>query len=104
MKTNDTESMLAASGDRPSRPRLTLPVRMVQMVKRMSRVVAYLGVLSAVVLFFYARTLRGQISEKTLVLERELSGFKDLLSGVHRIRLNEKSLFVASALSEQSMT
>jgi len=81
-----------------------LPVRMVRSLGRMARVLAYLSVLAAVLIFFYARSVRGQIAEKTLALGRDLAGFKDLFRGVHRVRLNGESLYVASSLSDQSMS
>jgi hypothetical protein len=95
--------MLDASISR-SRSRPALPVRMVRMLGRMTRVLAYFSVLSAGLVFLYARSVRGQIAEKTLALGRDLAGFKDLLRGVHRVRLNGEAIYVASALSDQSMT
>jgi hypothetical protein len=94
-----------APDNRPpeARPR-SLPVRMMRMLGGMLRAAAYLGTLGLVILFFYARTVRGQIAEKTLALGRDLSSFQDLLHGVHRVRLNGEPLYVASALSDQSMT
>jgi hypothetical protein len=70
---------------------------------RSLRVATYLGVLAVVLLFFLARSVRAQMGEKSLALGQELAQFRDVLHGVHRVSLNGETLYVASAVSEQTM-
>jgi hypothetical protein len=70
---------------------------------RSLRVATYVGVLAVVVLFFVARSVRAQLGERSLALGHELAQFRDVLHGVHRVTLNGETLYVASAVSEQTM-
>jgi hypothetical protein len=70
---------------------------------RSLRVATYVAVVGAVLLFFAARSVRAQMGEKSLALGHELAQFRDVLHGVHRVSLNGETLYVASAVSEQTM-
>lgn len=67
------------------------------------RTAVYAAVLTAVVTFAWARSVRGAIGEQTLQLGHELAKFGDLLEGTHQVMLNGEALYVASAVTEQSM-
>lgn len=67
------------------------------------RVTAYAGVLATVLAFAWARSVQAAIGEKTLQLGHELAKFGDLLDGTHRVLLNGEAVYVASAVTEQTM-
>jgi hypothetical protein len=77
--------------------------RVAGVVAGLARASAYLAVVAALVAFFAARALHARIGEQTLAAGRELAQFKDLLQGIHRVVLNGESVYVAGAVTQQTM-
>ncbi|MBI5537774.1 MAG: hypothetical protein HY898_33930 [Deltaproteobacteria bacterium] len=67
------------------------------------RVMAYAFVVCLVMSALAARSAWGDLKESALVLGRELVTFGDLLGKSHRLRLNGEPVFVASAMTDQTV-
>lgn len=68
------------------------------------RVAIYIVVVSLVIGALAARSAWGDLKESTLVLGRELSQFGDVLGKSNRVRINGETVYVSSALTDQSVT
>lgn len=67
------------------------------------RVLVYAMVVCLGLSALAARSAWGNLKESALVLGRELTQFGDLLGQSHRLRLNGEPVFVASALTDQTV-
>jgi len=96
--------MATSTPDRPSRAarlrRWWRGVRLIGLV----RVTTYVIVVSLAVGALAARSAWGDLKESSLLLGRELSQFADVLDRSNRVRINGETVFVSSALSDQSVT
>jgi hypothetical protein len=81
----------------------SLPLRGVRFATGMARLFLYVVVVGAVLALVLARSVSAQVGEQGLVLGRELAQFQDLLGGAHRVLLNGQPIYVASAVSDESM-
>jgi hypothetical protein len=79
-------------------------VRFVRVLGRLCRVAVYGVFVTAVLAFAVSRGVSADIGERGMAVGRELAQFKDLLGGLHHVTLNGESLYVASALSGESMS
>jgi hypothetical protein len=66
---------------------------------RASAFCAFVFALSA---FVVARTVYGQVGESALSFGRDLVPFADLLAGAHTVRINGETMYLASAVSDES--
>jgi hypothetical protein len=67
------------------------------------RVMTYASVVCLGISAFAARSAWGDLKESSLVIGRELVQFGDLLGKSHRLRLNGEPVFVASAMTDQTV-
>ena len=67
------------------------------------RVMAYASVVCLGISAVAARSAWGDFKESSLVIGRELSQFGDLLGKSQRLRLNGEPVFVASAMTDQTV-
>lgn len=67
------------------------------------RVMVYASAVCLAISALAARSAYGDLKESSLVIGRELSQFGDLLGKSQRLRLNGEQVFVASALTDQTV-
>lgn len=80
-----------------------LPLRAVRVAGRLGRACLYLTVVGTVLALVLGRTVSAQVGERGIVLGRELAQFQDLLGGAHRVLLNGQPIYVASAVTDETM-
>ena len=66
------------------------------------RAAAFCAFVFAVSSLVAARAVYGQVGESALSLGRDLVPFADLLYGTHTVRINGETMYLASAVSEES--
>ena len=66
------------------------------------RAAAFCGVVFAGSSFVAARMVYGEVGEKVLSFGRDLVPFADLLYGTHTVHINGETMYLASAVSEES--
>jgi hypothetical protein len=80
-----------------------LPLRIARVALGLGRLCLYLTIVGGVLAFVLARTVSAQVGERSIVLGRELAQFQDLLGGAHRVLLNGQPIYIASAVSDETM-
>jgi len=68
------------------------------------RVAIYIVVVTLVMGALAGRSAWGDLKETSLVLGRELAQFGDVLGKSNRVRINGETMYVSSALTDQSVT
>ena len=70
---------------------------------RISRVLVFTLLLLLLGSVLHVRSVRASASERAVALGRELAQFGDVLSGAHRVDINGETVYVATAVSDQSI-
>jgi hypothetical protein len=70
---------------------------------RVSRAIVFTVVVFLLCCGVYVRNVRASANEQAVTLGRELAQFGDVLSGAHRVTINGETVYVATAVSDQSI-
>jgi hypothetical protein len=79
------------------------PIAWLTRAVRVSRALGFTALVALACSVLYVRNVHASATDQAVALGRELAPFGDVLSGAHRVIINGETLYVATAVSEESI-